>query len=380
MAKISDTGLVVQDVSGRKQLKEFISLPQRVYADDPNWITPLWFEQLHRFTQKNPFFQHAEWQAWIVRRGPRVVGRISAQIDDLYRDTHDEEIGYFGLIEAEDDPEIFSLLLSTAENWLRERGTKQIRGPFNLSVNEECGLLIDGFQRPPFVMMGHARKYYSGHIEAAGYSKAKDLLAYEVDPDFEAPRVMQKLLHGVGEGINVRKFRRKHAKEELEILRDIFNDSWSRNWGFTPFTEAEFTDIGELLTLLIDDDFIQIAEIDGRGVAMIVALPDINQAISDLNGRLLPLGWLKLLWRLKIKYPDTARVMLMGVRSEYQHSRLGPALAFLVIDTVRQALIRRQIKNVEMSWILEDNEGMKGIIEAIGGIPYKRYRIYEKSL
>ncbi len=380
MAKPPGHELLVQRVTGRKQLKQFIALPQRIYADDPNWVAPLLFEQLHRFTEKSPFFQHARWQAWVVRRGSRVVGRISAQIDELYRDTLGVEVGFFGSIEAEDDPEIFGLLLDTAENWLRERGIKQIRGPFNLSINEECGLLIDGYERPPFVMMGHARKYYANRIEAAGYSKAKDLFAYELNPDFEAPEIMRKLLKNIGNEVHVRQLRRKQLKEDLAILRDIFNDSWSRNWGFTPFTEAEFSDIGELLTLLVDDDFIQIAEIDGHPVAMIVALPNINQAIKDLHGRLLPIGWLKLLWRLKIKYPDTARVMLMGVRKQYQRSRLGPALAFLVIDKVRQALIRRNIKNVEMSWILEDNEGMKGILEAIGGDPYKTYRIYEKSL
>jgi len=191
---------------------------------------------------------------------------------------------------------------------------------------------------------------------------------------------MQRLLRGAGQNIRVRKFDRKQLKKDLAILRDIFNDSWSNNWGFVPFTEAEFEDIGELLTALIDDDFIQIAEINGQAVAMIVALPDINQVIRDLNGRLLPFGWLKLLWRLKVRFPHRVRVMLMGVRKQYQHSRLGPGLAFLVIDTVRHALIRRGVDNVEMSWILEDNEGMKGIIEAIGGKPYKRYRVFEKSL
>lgn len=376
----SAPGLVVQSVSTRKQLKEFIAFPPRIYANDPNWVAPLRFEQLQRFTDKNPFFKHARWQAWMVLRDSRIVGRISAQIDDLYTETHAEKTGFFGVIEADDDPEIFALLLDTAAGWLRERGMQQIRGPFNLSVNEECGLLVDGYQTPPFIMMGHAPEYYAGHIEAAGYVKAKDLLAYEVPPDFTVPRVMQRLLRGLGDGVTVRELRRKHLESELDVLRDIFNDSWSQNWGFTPFTEEEFADIGELLTLLVDDDFIQIAEIDGRPVAMIVALPNINEAIKDLQGRLLPFGWLKLLWRLKVKYPDTARVMLMGVRKEYQNSRLGAGLAFLVIDTVRQALIRRNIRNVEMSWILEDNAGMRGIIEAIGGDPYKRYRIYQKSL
>lgn len=372
--------LVIQRVSTRKQLKEFIALPQRIYADDPNQVTPLWFEQMHRFTAKNPFFKHATWQAWIAYRGPRVIGRISAQIDDLYTKTQNDKTGFFGLIEADDDPELFALLLGTAEAWIHERGMKRVRGPFNLSINEECGLLIEGFQKPPFAMMGHARKYYGDRIEAQGYCKAKDLFAYEMDPDFEIPRVMQRLLDRLGDNIVVRKFQRKRLQDELAILRDIFNDSWSNNWGFTPFTEAEFADIGELLTLLIDDDFIQIAEIDGEPVAMIVAIPDINQAINGLNGRLLPFGWLKLLWRLKIRFPDRARVMLMGVRNQFQHSRLGPALAFLVIDRVRQALVRRKVRKVEMSWILEDNKGMRGIIESIGGDAYKRYRIYEKPL
>ncbi|MFQ5633762.1 MAG: N-acetyltransferase [Gammaproteobacteria bacterium] len=380
MAIEPGTGLVVRRVSGRRQLREFISLPHRIYADDPHWIAPLGFEQRHRLTSKNPFFEHARWRAWIAHRGGRAVGRISAQIDHLYLQTQGEPTGFFGCIEAEDDPEIFALLTSTAEGWLREQGMTRTRGPFNLSVNEECGLLIEGHRTPPFVMMGHARPYYAEHIETAGYSKVKDLFAYRVRPDFDAPRVMQRLLRKAEESVIVRKLQRKRMKSELAVLRDIFNDSWSNNWGFTPFTEAEFSDIGELLGVLVDDDFIQIAEIDGRPVAMIVAVPDINRATRDLNGRLLPFGWLKLVWRLKVAYPSRARVMLMGVRKEYQNSRLGSALAFLVIDTVRRALIRCKIDDVEMSWILEDNEGMKSIIEAIGGDPYKTYRIYDKSL
>jgi hypothetical protein len=373
-------GLVAQRVSGRKQLKEFISLPHRLYASDPNWVAPLWFEQRHRYSEKNPFFQHARWQAWLVRRGSLVVGRISAQIDNLYEDPGGEEVGYFGSIEAEDDPAIFELLLRTAEDWLREQGMRHIRGPFNLSINEECGLLIEGYERPPYLMMGHAHKYYAKRIEASAYTKAKDLFAYEVDPGFNAPPVMQRLLKNVRKDITVRPLRRKQLKQELAILRDIFNDSWSSNWGFTPFTEAEFDDIGEMLTMLIDDDFIQIAEIDGRAVAMVVAFPDVNHVIKDLHGRLLPFGWLKLLWRLKVRYPNRGRVMLMGVRKEYQQTRVGPALAILVIDTVRQALVRRGLDVVEMSWVLEDNEGMKSLAESFGGDLYKRYRIYEKAL
>ncbi|NOX70516.1 MAG: N-acetyltransferase [Gammaproteobacteria bacterium] len=380
MAQQSGSGLVVERVSGRKQLKAFIAFPHRIYADDPNWVAPLWFEQLQRFTDKNPFFEHATWQAWVVRRGERIVGRISAQIDDLFMETQGEKTGFFGLIEAEDDAAVFALLFETAENWLRERGIETIRGPFNLSLNEECGLLVEGFDSPPYIMMGHARPYYDGRINAAGYVKAKDLFAYETNPDQVLSPVMQRLHRSIGKNVTVRPFRRKQLKEELAILRDIFNDSWAGNWGFTPFTEAEFADVGELITLLIDDEYIQIAEIEGRPVAMFVAVPDINQAAKDLHGRLLPFGWLKLLWRLKVRYPSRARTMLMGVRQEFQNKRLGPVLAFMVLDAARQALVRRKIDQVEMSWVLEDNEGMKSIALALGGVLHKRYRIYEKSL
>ena len=206
------------------------------------------------------------------------------------------------------------------------------------------------------------------------------MLAYEVQPDFEAPRVMTRLLDRETRHVRVRNLQRKQLRQELEILRDIFNDAWQDNWRFVPFTAAEFADIGELLTLLVDDSMVQIAEINDRPVAMIVAMPNINEAIRDLDGRLLPFGWLKLLWRLKVHYPQSARVALMGVRREFQNSRLGAALAFRVIDAVRWGLVSKGIRNVEMSWILEDNAGMRNIIETISGRLTKRYRVYEKSL
>jgi GNAT superfamily N-acetyltransferase len=370
----------IEPVSGRKQLNEFIAAPWPIYRDDPNWVPPLLFEQKQRLTSKNPFFEHAHWQAWLARRNGRVVGRISAQIDRLYQERHGQKTGYFGMLEAPDDARLFAGLLQTAEGWLREHGMERVRGPFNLSINEECGLLVEGFDSPPSIMMGHARPYHGRHIEAAGYSGARDLLAYYIAPDFEAPRVMTRLAETVARQVMIRPLRRKELKQELEILRDIFNDAWYNNWGFVPFTEAEFADIGELLSLLVDDDFVQIAEIDERPVAMIVALPNINEVIRDLNGRLLPFGWVKLLWRLKFRYPTTCRVSLMGVRQEYQHTRLGPALAFMVIDAARRAVIRRGIRGAELSWILEDNAGMRNILETIGGRIYKRYRIYEKAL
>jgi hypothetical protein len=376
----STIGIHLEAVSGRRQLDEFIRLPWAIYRSDPNWVPPLLFEQKQRLTAHNPFFEHARWQAWTARYNGRLVGRISAQIDRLYHDRHGQKVGYFGMLEADDNTELFATLLRTAEKWLRDQGMQRVSGPFNLSINEECGLLTDGFDTPPYIMMGHARPYYARQVEAAGYAKAKDLLAYHIAADFEAPHIMTRLTEKAARRVSVRVLRRKQLGQELEILRDIFNDAWFNNWSFVPFTEAEFADIGEMLTLLVDDDFVQIAEINGRPVAMIVALPNINEIIRDLNGRLLPFGWLKLLWRLKVRYPTTARVPLMGVRQEYQHTPLGPALAFMVIDAVRQGLIRRGIRTVELSWILEDNDGMRNIIETIGGSAYKRYRIYEKDL
>lgn len=380
MSRSPATSYQIRPVSDRKQLDEFIAIPWSVYRDDPHWVPPLLFEQRQRLTPKNPLFQHARWQAWTAWSGGRPVGRISAQVDRLFLDQHATRTGYFGMLEATDSPELVAALLATAETWLREQGMQQVRGPFNLSVNEECGLLVEGFDTPPYIMMGHARPYYAGHVEAAGYRPARDLLAYQVAPDFTAPAVMTRLAAKAGRDVTIRPLRRKQLKQELEILRDIFNDAWVDNWGFTPFTEAEFADMGQMLTLLVDDDFVQIAEMDNQPVAMIVALPNINEVIRDLNGRLLPTGWIKLLWRLKIGYPGTARVPLMGVRKACQQKRLGPALAFMVIDAVRQGLIRRNIRKVELSWILEDNSGMRNIIETIGGTVSKRYRVYEKPL
>jgi hypothetical protein len=380
MKPSSEHRIRITPVINRKQLDEFITVPWTIYRDDPNWVPPLLFEQRQRLTPKNPFFQHARWQAWTAWSGDQPVGRISAQIDRLYLERNPVKTGYFGMLEAENDPALVSALLTTAEDWLREQGMQQVRGPFNLSINEECGLLVEGYDSPPYIMMGHARPYYEQHVDAAGYRPAKDLLAYQIAPDFNAPEVMTRLVEKASRQVSVRPLRRRQLQQELEILRDIFNDAWADNWGFTPFTQAEFADIGELLTLLVDDDFVQIAEIDNRPVAMIVTLPNINEVITDLNGRLLPAGWLKLLWRLKVRYPATARAPLMGVRKAYQHTRMGAVLTFMVVEAVCRGLIRRNIRQVELSWILENNSGMRNIIETCGGVISKRYRIYEKSL
>lgn len=380
MASSSSAECVVLPVSDRQSQKAFLALPLRLYANDPNWVAPLEFEQKQRIFGHNPFFEHAECQAWLAWRDGRSVGRITAQIDALYEQYQHAKVGYFGMLEAENDPHIFAALLATAEAWLRERGVEEVQGPFNLSINEEVGLLVEGFDSPPFIMMGHAPAYYQQALEALGYHKVKDMVTYLVDPAFASPRVMTRLVKKADCDIQLRSLDLKRKTEEFELLRDIFNDAWSGNWGFVPFTRAEFDEVAKSLAILMNKDSIQIAEIDGRPVAFIVALPNINEAIKDFGGRLLPFGWAKLLWRLKVRFPQTARVPLMGVRREFHHTVLGPALAFMIIDTVRQGLVRRGVKQVEVGWILENNAGMRNIIETIGGVDYKKYRVYGKQL
>ncbi len=372
--------VTVVPVRGRRAIRSFLHLPHRLYAGDPHWIAPLEMEQKQRIFGNNPFFEHAEVRAWLAVRDGETVGRITAQIDRLHEQQHGERIGYFGMLEAEDDTAVYQALLNRAEDWLRKRAVQRVRGPFNLSINEETGLLVDGFDSPPFVMMGHARPGVAQALEDAGYAKARDLYTYTLNPDFETPAVMRKLVERQGQRIRVRRLDRRRATEEFELLRDIFNDAWSGNWGFVPFTQPEFADMAKSLSLLVPDDYIRIAEVDGYPVAFIVVLPNLNEAIRDLGGRLLPMGWARLLWRLKVRSPGSARVPLMGVRRAYQRTRQGSALAFMVIDAVRKAVARRGVKTVEMGWILEDNDGMRSIIETIGGRHYKTYRVYEKEL
>lgn len=361
-------------------MRQFLRVPYPIYRGDPNWVPPLLVERKHHLSHRNPVFEHLQWGAWVAIRGGRTVGRISAQIDDLHQQLHADDTGFFGMIESVDDVAVFRDLLDTAGRWLKDRGMRRVRGPFNLNINEECGLLVDGFDTPPSLMMGHARPDYRHRLAECGFVGVQDTLAYQLAPDFEAPKVMQRLLSDVTRRATIRPLRRDRLDQELATLRDIFNDAWSANWGFVPFTEAEFAEIGRTMLLLACPEMVQIAEVDGRPAAMIVALPNLNEVIADMGGRLLPINWAKLLWRLKVRYPRSARVPLMGVRREFQNTRLGPGLAFAVIDSVRKILIRRGIREVELSWILEDNMGMRNIIEALGGVAYKRYRIFEKSL
>jgi hypothetical protein len=372
--------LQIVPVRTKRQREIFIRVPFELYADDPNWVPPLLFDKRAQLDPKHPFFRHAELQAFLAYRDDTPVGRISAQIDRLDADHGRADLGYFGMLDAADDAAVFAALLQAAEVWLAEHGKTRALGPMSLNINQEVGLLVDGFDTPPYFMMGHTRPYAGHHVEAASYRGVKDLLAYEMDPDFAIPPVMRAVERRLAGRMQIRPIERAQRDRDLTAMCAIFNDAWANNWGFVPFTEEEFLTIGHEMLLIISDDFIQIAEVDGEPAAFVVMLPNVNEAIADLHGRLLPFGWAKLLWRLKIRYPTSARVPLMGVRQKYQHTRLGPGLAFAVIHGVRNASVARGIKRVEMSWILESNPGMRNIIETIGGTVSKRYRMFEKAL
>lgn len=381
MNHISIKTIEIRKVSGKRDLDAFIRVPWEIYKDDPNWVAPLLIERKEALSDKNPWFEHAEWCAWIAYRDSKPVGRISAQIDQLHQQRYDNQTGFFGLIEAMDDNEIFKALFETAETWLREKGMRQILGPFNLGINQEIGILVDGFDTPPSVMMPHSRAYYDSAIKDCGYQSAQDLLAYEFQADkISIPKVMRRLVGSGAKRINVRSLRGSEKETELEVMRDIFNDAWENNWNFVPFTQNEFKAVGKELLMLLPSDYIQIAEVDGEAAAFIAAIPNINEAIADLNGRLLPFGWAKLLWRLKVASPKSARVALMGVRQKYQNTRLGPTLAYKVMSAAIEAGNSRGVKRVELSWILEQNRGMRHIIEGLNGKITKRYRMYEKKL
>ena len=372
--------LQITPVNDRQQQRQFIRLPWSIYTNDPAWIPPLMIERREHLSPHNPYFEHAQFQSWIAYRNAKAVGRISAQIDHLHLEQYQEKEGFFGMIEAEDDAETFKSLLGTAEDWLRDHGMRRVLGPYNLSINQEVGLLVDGFDTPPCLMMGHARPYYGPRIEANGYQKAKDAFAYLIDADFTHSAAMQTIVKRAKKRVTIRSLRKSNFDEDLKIIEDIFNDAWSENWGFIPFTEAEFKQLGKDFKMIVDFELVKIAEVDGSPAAFMVVLPNINEAIRDLNGRLLPFGWLKLLWRLKVRFPETVRIPLMGVRKQYQDSLLGAALAFMVIQDGQPHGLKRGIKKVELSWILEDNISMRDIIESIGGVAYKRYRIYSKDL
>jgi hypothetical protein len=373
----------IRPVEDRQALKQFLQLPAKLYERDPSWVQPLTFERLeHLDPHKNPYFEHAEVAYWLALRGDQPAGRISAQVDRLHLERYRDATGQFGFLEAADDPEVFGALFETAEAWLEARGLRRVTAPFSLSINDESGLLVDGFDTPPYLMMGHAARYYGPRVEERGYRKARDLIAYAFDvvapPPPRARRMLERLSRGAG--LSFRPIEMRRFDQELQTIVDIFNDAWSDNWAFVPMTPAEVRYMGKNLKPSVRAGHAWIGEVDGEAAAMTVTLPNVNEAIADLGGRLLPLGWAKLLWRLKVRGTRSARMPLMGVRRKYQGTPKGAALALGVIEAVRSWHAAHGAREAELSWVVEDNQPTHDIIRLVGGRPYKTYRVYEKAL
>ena len=381
---MSGAPVTVQPVEQVKNgRKAFVDFAWDVYRDDPAWVPPL-KDEVHGLLnpKKNPWFEHARAQLFLALRGGRVVGRISAQVDDLVLEHMGAGTGQWGMLEALDG-EAAAKLIAAAEAWLRAEGMTRALGPFSLSIWDEPGLEIEGFAEPPTVMMGHHRPQYEGWVEAAGYRKAKDLLTYEVDiAHWDDPLISRLIAAGErNPKIRIRKVDKSRFDEEARIILNLLNDAWSDNWGFVPLTESEIAYAGKKLKPIIYEELVRVAEYDGEAVAFMITIPDMNEFIRDLDGKLFPFGWAKLLWRLRHPKTRRARVPLMGVAKTLHHTRLASQLAFMLIEFTRRDVVRNFGVTIgEFGWILEDNKGMLSIAELPGARVNHRYRIYEKGL
>jgi hypothetical protein len=361
----------------------FIRLPWRLYADDPHWVPPLLMERRDFFNaSKNPYFEHAQAQLFLAERGGRVTGRISAQIDTLMHKHMAPGIGQWGFLECDDDPAIAAALIGTAEEWLRKRGTTRALGPISFGMWDEPGTLIDGHGTAPLLFMGHHRPYYPALIEACGYARAKDIYAWSIDIVNGFPERINKLV-SIGERnsrIALRKVDMNNFEAEVGLIIDILNEAWSDNWGYTPLTPAEKAYAVKSWKPLIVPDWVRIALYDGEPAGFMVTLPDLNEMIADLNGKIFPFGWAKLLWRLHRKKGNRVRVPIMGLRNHIKTSKQGALIVMMMIEQIRRDVVSRGYSMGECSWILDDNDGMNSILEAIGSVCYKTYRIYAKPL
>ena len=373
--------MAVTPVSGRQDLDAFIKLPWRIYAGDPNWVPPLLRLQRELLSPRhNPFYRHADVQLFLARRDGQVVGRISAQVDREHNRYHNERTGFFGFFECQNDLAVASGLLVAAESWLCERGMDRARGPLSFSINGEVGLLVEGFDSPPHILTPYNPPYYAELLLGCGYAKARDLYAWrwERQPVPEGPARMVAELRQRPE-VRVRRANLRHFEAEVRTILDLYNDAWSENWGFVPATEAEAERMAHDLRLIIDPQIVPFVEIDGQAAGVALALPNLNEAIHDLDGKLFPFGLLKLLWRLKVRRPQSGRLLLLGIRKEFR-SRRYAGLAYLLCDEIYRGAAARGYEWAEFSWTLEDNKLINSMITKIGCRRYKTYRIYEKML
>ena len=382
------TDIKIRLVSTKADKQAFVDLPFRLYAGDPNWVPPLKSDVMATITPgKNPWFEHGEAQLFLAERDGHIAGRISAHLDYLALAQPPEQgmgpgVGNWGFFEAE-DADVAKVLLETAEGWLRDKKMVRALGPLSLSIWEEPGLLVQGHDHPPTVLMGHHNPAYGAWIQAAGYAGVKDLYTYQIPIDVPFPPLVQRIVASGerNERIVIRKVNKANFDAEAAIILSILNDAWSGNWGFVPITDAEVAHTGKQLKPIVFNDLICIAEVDGEPVAFMMTWPDINEKIGSFGGSLFPFNWAKLLWWLRAPKVRSMRVPLMGVVKKMQATRLASQLAFMMITYIRDASTNKfGASRGEFGWVLEDNGPMRSVGEAINGEINKIYRIYEKPL
>jgi GNAT superfamily N-acetyltransferase len=370
-------GLDVRPVASKRDLTTFIKLPWRLYRNEPNWVPPLISERRQFLDRrKNPWFEHGEAEYFLAWRDGRAVGRITAQVDRILNQFQDNTWGLFGFFECEEDPEAAAALLAAAERWLRSRGRDRMVGPMDFTMNDECGVLVEGFERPPIILTNWTHRYYPALLEDAGMAKAMDTLMWElriqgrerVHPAIWRMAEQVESKHG----ITVRPMRKKNIDAEIDRFLEVYNAAWERNWGFSPLTEREVRHYAKTLKPLLDEHWAFIAEKDGETVGAALSLPDYNQVLKRMNGRLLPFGWAKFLWHRRTI--DRVRVFALGVRREWQHTGVAARFYELHFDS---AEITPQTYG-EMGWILESNKSMNRAMEGMGGTVVRRYRLYER--
>jgi hypothetical protein len=367
----------IKTVTSKKEIMQFIKMPWQIYKDDPNWVPPLIMDRKKLLDKKhNPFFSHAEMEMFLAFRDGKICGRIAAITNENHNKFQEDNMGFFGFFESENDPEVAKALLDTAKNWVKNKGKDGMFGPMNPSTNDEAGLLVEGFDTPPHVMMSHNPPYYMDLLEGYGLEKAKDLLAWYYNiKDIEFPEKLVKIAEVAKRraGIEVRNIKLKNLKSELELVLEVYNNAWSKNWGFVPMTKEEILHAADDLKQIADEDYLLIGEKDGKPVAFSITLPNINEVLIKIkNGKLFPTGIFKLLTGIKKR--KSVRVMMLGVVKELQNAGLGPVFYMESFKVGK----RKGINGGELSWILEDNVPMNKGAEAMGAEKYKTYRVYQQ--
>ena len=364
------------------RIDDFLDVVDYIYRSDSAFVRPLDMDLKDRLSpRKNPFFEHGEAALFCAYRNGKPVGRCTASIDREHLDRYKDATGFFGFIDTVDDDEVARELLARAETWLRGKGMKRARGPVSLNINEELGCLVEGFDTPPYLMMPHHRPYQGGLIERAGYAKAKDVFAwsYKVGEMNHRVRKAHDEIKNLPE-VSVRRMSLANIDRDVDLLLEIFNETWSENWGFVPSTRAEARKMASDFKLLLMPDITCIVNIDGEPAAMALALPNLNELVRDLDGKLMPLGLPKLLWRLKVKGPKSARLILLGIRKKYRLIRKYAGLSVFMYAEMNDGAKRLGIEKGELSWTLEDNGRVNAGIAFMGAKHYKTYRVYEKAL